>query len=70
LNTDFVEILPKSELPLLDFSELYARFALENGHLLLQKALPLSLFRFREFAVLNVADVTSEMAGLRLAVVY
>ncbi|MEO6283183.1 MAG: GAF domain-containing protein [Dyadobacter sp.] len=62
LNTDFVEITPKEELPMLDFAELYARFAKENGNLLLENVLPLNLFRFRGFAVLNVSDVTSKMA--------
>ncbi|MCF0049218.1 GAF domain-containing protein [Dyadobacter sp. LJ53] len=62
VNTDFVEITPKSELPVLDFSELYARFSEENGHLLLENVLPLSLFKFRGFSVLTVSDITSRTA--------
>ncbi len=62
VNTDFVEIIPKGELPVIDFVELYARFSEENGHLLLEKVLPLDLFRFRGFAVLNISDITAKMA--------
>ncbi|MDQ6478080.1 GAF domain-containing protein [Dyadobacter sp. LHD-138] len=62
VNTDFVEITPKGELPVIDFVELYARFSEDNGHLLLEKMLPLHLFRFRGFAVLNISDVTAQMA--------
>ena len=62
VNTDFVEITPKSELPVLDFGELYARFSEENGHLLLENVLPLDLFKFRGFSVLNVSDITSRTA--------
>jgi hypothetical protein len=62
VNTDFVDITPRDVLPILDFAELYARFAKENGQLLLENVLPLSLFRFRGFAVLNVTDITSKMA--------
>ncbi|MCE7067452.1 GAF domain-containing protein [Dyadobacter sp. CY326] len=62
VNTDFVEITPKGELPALDFTELYARFSEENGHLVLENVLPLTSFKFRGFSVLNVSDVTSKMA--------
>lgn len=62
VNTDFVEITPKSDLPELDFGELYARFSEENGHLLLENVLPLDLFKFRGFSVLNVSDITSRTA--------
>jgi hypothetical protein len=62
VNTDFVEIIPKGALPEIDFGELYAKFSEENGHILLEKVLPLSLFSFRGFSVINVTDVTTKMA--------
>jgi hypothetical protein len=67
VNADFVEVTAKGELPVLDFVELYNHFTQDNGHLLLEKALPLDLFQFRGFAVLNVADVTARMAVENIA---
>jgi hypothetical protein len=66
VNADFVEITAKGELPDLNFVELYAQFSQEGSHLLLEKALPLDLFQFRGFAVLNVTDVTAKMAVLNI----
>ncbi len=62
VNIDFIEVTAKGELPVVDFGELYAHFSEEGGHMLLQQALPLDLFRFRGFAVVTVTDVTAEMS--------
>lgn len=60
VNIDFIEVMAKGDLPEVNFRELYAYFSEENGHMLLQQALPLELFRFRGFAVVTVTDVTAE----------
>lgn len=62
VNTDFLEVRPKGELPAFDFNTLYARFCEEDSHAILQELLPLGLFLFRGFAVVTVTDVTAQMA--------
>jgi hypothetical protein len=62
VSPEFVEITPTRPLPALNFVEIYTHFSEENGHLMLEKVLPLSMFRFRGFAVLAVSDVTTKMA--------
>ncbi|MCF0070195.1 GAF domain-containing protein [Dyadobacter sp. CY261] len=62
VNPEFVEVSAKTELPELNFVEIYAHFSEEDGHLQLQKVLPLEMFRFRGFAVITVTDVTARMA--------
>lgn len=62
VNTDFLEVKPKGELPVFDFNALYARFCEDDSHNILQELLPLNLFRFRGFAVITVTDVTAQMA--------
>jgi hypothetical protein len=61
VNIDFIEVTAKGELPVVNFREIYDYFSEEEGHLQLQRALPLELFQFRGFAVITVSDVTTQM---------
>ena len=62
VNIDFIEVAAKGPLPAVNFREVYAYFSEEDGHVLLQEALPLELFQFRGFAVITVSDVTTHMS--------
>ncbi|MGV3602752.1 MAG: GAF domain-containing protein [Dyadobacter fermentans] len=62
VSPEFVEVSAKVPLPELNFVEIYAHFSEKDGHLQLQKVLPLDMFRFRGFAVVSVSDVTARMA--------
>ncbi|WP_033402908.1 GAF domain-containing protein [Dyadobacter beijingensis] len=62
VSPEFVEVSAKKELPELNFVEIYAHFSEKDGHLQLQKMLPLGMFKFRGFAVITVTDVTARMA--------
>ncbi|WP_353719423.1 GAF domain-containing protein [Dyadobacter sp. 676] len=62
VSPEFVEVTAKEALPELNFVEIYAHFSETDGHLQLQKVLPLDMFRFRGFAVITVTDITAKMA--------
>ncbi len=62
VSPEFVEVSATRDLPDLNFVEIYAHFSEKDGHLQLQKVLPLDMFRFRGFAVITVSDVTAKMA--------
>ncbi len=63
IDTRFVEVIAKAELPKIELSEVVseiqkANFGLENG----LSILPLELFAFRGFSITTVEDVTSEQS--------
>lgn len=62
INTDFIEVKSKKELPKLTVRELQQFLTDESGLDRLQKVLPLDLFEFRGVSVLNVSDVTAMQA--------
>lgn len=62
MDTDYLDVTAKGALPELNFSELQGRIVEASGYDMLEEILPLHLFRFRGFAVLNVCDVTAEQA--------
>ncbi|WP_449440564.1 GAF domain-containing protein [Pedobacter steynii] len=62
LNTDFIEVTPKGELPPLNFRELQQYIGEGSSYEILEKILPLDLFRFRGISVITVSDVTAIQA--------
>lgn len=72
INTDFIKVTAKGELPEIDFVQLYTHFSEGGGEEILADMLPLDLFCFRGFCVINVMEVTAQKAvenitGMRLS---
>jgi hypothetical protein len=59
INTDFIEVKAKSELPELTIRELQQYLTDESGLDTLQELLPLNLFEFRGISVLTISEVTA-----------
>lgn len=59
INTDFIDVQAKGDLPKLTIRELQQYLTDESGLNTLQRLLPLSLFEFRGISVLTVSDVTA-----------
>ena len=62
INTDFIRVMAKKELPKLSYRELQQFLTDESGLEKLQVILPLDLFEFRGISVLNITDVTAQQA--------
>lgn len=62
LNVDFIEVTCQTELPKLDFGKLYNHLNSEDFFEILKKELPLDLFVLRGITVINVVDVTTQVA--------
>lgn len=62
LNTDFMEVTAKAELPQVDFRQLHAHIKEGIEYEVLETLLPLSLFHFSGICVLTVSDVTAQKA--------
>jgi len=62
INTDFIEVTPKGELPPLNFRELQQYIGESSSYEILEKVLPLHLFQFRGISVITVSDVTAIQA--------
>lgn len=62
INTDFITITTRGELPTLDCSALYAHLSEGKGFEMLEKMLPLDLFCVRGMAMITVSDMTTQMA--------
>jgi hypothetical protein len=62
LNTDFVEILAKEQLPKIEIEQLLKLALADDVIDQLQKLLPLNNFSYTGFTILTVADVTHEYA--------
>ncbi len=62
LNTDFVTVNTKRELPPFDIENLH-KYALTNNTLIeIQKLLPIDMFSFSGFTIMTVTDVTDQYA--------
>jgi GAF domain-containing protein len=62
INSDFIDVIAKGELPELDCSALYTHLSAGASYEILEGMLPLDLFRFRGIAMLSVVDITQKMA--------
>jgi hypothetical protein len=62
INTNFIEVKAKQQLPELSYRELQQYFNEESGLHQIQKVLPLDLFEFRGISVLTITDVTAKQA--------
>lgn len=62
VNTDFIEVTVKGDLPKLDFREVHEHLGQGMGYEMLENILPLDIFQFRGISVLAVRDVTAQMA--------
>lgn len=62
LNTDFLEVTVKGELPELDTNQLHALLSGPDGFAALANILPLERFRFRGISVVTATDVTATQA--------
>jgi hypothetical protein len=58
VNTDFLEVSAKDELPILDTRELHALISGPDGFAALESILPLERFRFSGITVVTATDVT------------
>lgn len=62
INTNFIEVRAKQQLPELSYRELQQYLDVESGLSQIQQVLPLDLFEFRGIAVLTISDVTAKQA--------
>lgn len=62
INSEFIDVTAKGELPTLDCSALYTHLSAGASYEILVNMLPLDLFRFRGIAMLSVVDITQQMA--------
>lgn len=62
INTNFIEVRAKQQLPELSYRELQQYLDAESGLSQIQQVLPLDLFEFRGIAVLTISDVTAKQA--------
>jgi len=62
INTNFMEVKAKQQLPELSYRELQQYFNEESGLDQIQQVLPLDLFEFRGISVLTISDVTTKKA--------
>lgn len=62
LNTDFIDIKVKGELPKLDFRQIHEHLSDGLGYEMLENVLPLHLFEFRGISLLSVIDVTAKQS--------
>lgn len=62
VNTDFIEVTAKEELPELDVRKLIGQIKDEVGPEIIEDLLPLSLFKFRGVVILTVSDITAAKA--------
>jgi len=60
IDTRFVDIFPKQELPELDLVMLKSYLHREDGINYLKEHLPLNLFRFEGISVMTITDITAE----------
>jgi hypothetical protein len=62
INTDFIDVRAKKNIPELTFREMQQFLSDEDGLERLSSVLPLDLFEFRGISVLTITDVTAEQA--------
>jgi hypothetical protein len=62
INSDYINVTAKQELPELDCSALYMRLSEGASFEILESMMPLDLFSFRGIAMLSVVDITPQMA--------
>lgn len=62
INSEFIDVTAKGELPELDCSALYTHLSAGASYEILVNMLPLDLFSFRGIAMLSVVDITQQMA--------
>ncbi len=62
IDTDFIEVKAKEQLPELSYRELQQYLNEESGIDRIQRVLPIELFAFRGIAVLTITDVTAKQA--------
>lgn len=66
INSEFIDVTAKGELPSLDCSALYTHLSAGASYEILETMLPLNLFRFRGIAMLSVVDITQKMAVMNI----
>ncbi|WP_316843453.1 hypothetical protein [Pedobacter psychrodurus] len=62
INTSFMEVKAKQQIPELSYRELQQYFNEESGIDQIQQVLPLDLFEFKGISVLTITDVTTKKA--------
>ncbi|KAA2239944.1 GAF domain-containing protein [Chitinophaga agrisoli] len=58
VNTDFITVTHKGELPTLDCDQLYMQLSQGAGFEILESTLPLDMFQFRGIAICTIKDIT------------
>jgi len=58
INTDFISVTAKGELPALDCNRLYMHLSEGASYEIMENMLPLDMFEFRGMAMLTVTDIT------------